>query len=149
MKTSDDGRRAIMQREGVKLRAYRDSVGIPTIGVGHTSAAGPPEVRIGMLDISRHEAEAILTRDLAKFEGAITQHVIVPLEQHEFDALVSFVFNVGEGAFAKSTLLKKLNAGDRKGAADQFLVWTKAGGKTLKGLVTRRNSERAQFLGAL
>lgn len=146
MTTSASGRHAISQREGVRLTAYQDSVDVWTIGVGHTAAAGPPSPHAGMT-ISAAECDAILSRDLATFEGGVLKAVKVSLRQNEFDALVSFAFNVGLGAFAKSTLLKKLNADDRNGAAEQFLKWTKAGGKTLAGLVTRRQSERRQFLG--
>ena len=149
MKTSAAGRKLIEQREGVVLTAYRDSAGVLTIGVGHTSAAGSPTVTPGMT-ITAAEASEILYRDLAVFETAVNSLVKVPLNQNEFDALVSFAFNVGAGALKTSTLLKRLNAGDRKAAADQFLVWNKitVGGKkkTLQGLVNRRKSEREQFL---
>lgn len=145
MRTSANGRAAIRMREGVRLKAYRDSVGVLTIGCGHTTAAGPPTVTAG-LTITEAECDAILSRDLTKFEAVINALVKVPLSQNAFDALASFVFNVGGGAFAKSTLLKRLNAGDKAGAADQFLVWNKAGGKTLQGLVNRRRAERKQFL---
>lgn len=145
MKTSAAGRKAITQREGNKLKAYLDSVGVLTIGVGHTSNAGPPKVTKGMT-ITAAESDAILSRDLATFERAVERSVKVPLSQNEFDALVSLAFNIGGGAFAKSTLVRKLNAGDKAGAAEAFLSWNKAGGKVLKGLVTRRQSERRQFL---
>lgn len=145
MKTSAAGRAAITRREGNVLKAYKDSVGILTIGVGHTSMAGPPKVTAG-LKITAEESDEILSRDLAKFEAAVEKAVKVPVSQNEFDALVSLAFNIGGGAFAKSTLVRKLNAGDRKGAADAFMSWNKAGGKTLKGLTTRRQDERKQFL---
>lgn len=146
MKTSAKGRKLLSEREGVRLKAYQDSVNIWTIGVGHTSAAGAPHVVPGMT-ITAAECDEILSRDLAKFEKSVLDAVTVPLAQHEFDALVSFAFNVGSGAFRGSELLKKLNSGDRKGAADEFRDWTKAGGKRLQGLVNRREGERAQFLG--
>lgn len=146
MKVSAKGRKLLSEREGVRLKAYQDSVNIWTIGVGHTSAAGAPHVAPGMA-ITAAECDEILSRDLAKFEKTVLDAVNVSLAQHEFDALVSFAFNVGGGAFAGSTLLKMLNAGDRKGAADEFRDWTKAGGKKLQGLVNRREGERAQFLG--
>jgi GH24 family phage-related lysozyme (muramidase) len=145
--TSPDGRAAITQREGNKLTAYRDSVGIWTIGVGHTAAAGEPIPRAGM-KITAAESDAILARDLHDVEAAIRNAVKVPLAQHEFDALASLTINIGAGAFAKSTLVKKLNAGDRAGAANAFLSWNKARGKVLKGLTARRTAERLQFLGA-
>lgn len=147
MVTSPAGRAAITQREGNVLTAYRDSVGILTIGVGHTTAAGAPTVAPGMR-ITPAESDLILSRDLAKFETAVLAAVKVPISQNEFDALVSLAFNIGGGAFAKSTLVRKLNEGDKAGAAEQFLVWNKAGGKVLKGLTKRRESERLQFLGA-
>ena len=145
MRTSAAGRKAITEREGVRLRAYQDSVGIWTIGVGHTSAAGPPTVTKG-LNITAALADQILTRDLSIFEKAVNNSVTVPLNQNEFDALVSLAFNIGAGAFQKSTLLKELNKGNRKAAADQFLRWNRAGGKVLKGLTNRRKAEREQFL---
>lgn len=144
--TSAAGRAAIAKREGNKLTAYRDSVGILTIGVGHTSA-GAPAVTAGMR-ITAEESDAILSRDLAQFEAAVRNAVKVPIEQHEMDALVSIAFNIGGSAFGKSTLVRKLNAGDRAGAANAFLSWDKAGGRTLPGLTTRRKAERLQFLGA-
>ena len=145
--TSPTGRAAIAAREGNILTAYKDSAGVLTIGVGHTSAAGPPLVAAGMT-ITAAEADEILSRDLGNVEIALGSAVTVPLSQDEFDALVSLTFNIGTIAFKNSTLLKKLNAGDRVGAADQFLVWNKAGGKVLQGLVNRRQAERAQFLSA-
>jgi lysozyme len=149
MRTSAAGRKAIAQREGNKLTAYVDSVGVLTIGVGHTSAAGPPVVKKGM-KITAAESDQILTRDLADVEASINKAVKVPLNQSQFDALVSLVFNIGGTAFAKSTLLKKLNARDYRSAADQFLVWNKGtvNGKrvAIGGLTTRRKAERVQFV---
>ncbi len=149
MKTSSTGRALIERREGVVLSAYRDSAGILTIGVGHTSAAGESRVTAGMT-ITAWQASEILSRDLVIFEAAVNASVRVPLNQNEFDALVSLAFNIGAGAFKGSTLLRKLNAGDRKGAADQFLVWNKitvnCKKQTVRGLTTRREAERKQFL---
>ena len=147
MKTSDRGVALIKAHEGLRLEAYPDPAHgwkVATIGYGHTTAAGPPKVERGM-KITEAGADAILRQDLAKFERYVTDAVKVPLNQNEFDALVSFTFNLGPGNLRSSTLLKKLNAGDRAGAADEFLKWTKAGGKTLPGLVKRREAERALF----
>lgn len=148
MKVSASGRKAIAGHEGVRLNAYPDPAtgGEPwTIGVGHTSAAGAPKVSKGMT-ITEAECDEILSRDLATFEKAVSRLVTVPLNQNQFDALVSFTFNVGAGNLGKSTLLKKLNAGDYRGAADQFAVWNKAAGKVMSGLTRRRAEERALFL---
>lgn len=148
MRTSASGRAAITRHESLRLTAYPDPAtgGEPwTIGVGHTSRAGPPKVTKGM-KITRAQADEILSRDLAAFEAAVSKAVKVPLNQNEFDALVSLAFNIGAGAFAKSTLVKKLNAGDRAGAANAFLSWNKAAGKVMKGLTKRREDERRLFL---
>ncbi len=144
MQVSSAGRAFIALKEGKRLSAYQDSVGIWTIGVGHTAAAGAPAPVKGMT-ISDAECDAILSRDLAAFEAGVEAAVTVSIAQHEFDALVSFAFNVGLGALRGSTLLKRLNAGDREAAAKQFSVWVKAGGKTLAGLVARRADEAALF----
>lgn len=145
MKTSAAGRAAIAQREGNKLKAYKDSVGIWTIGVGHTAAAGPPAPKAGMT-ITAAQSDEILARDIPKYEKPVNDAVKVPLTQNQFDALVSLAFNIGGGAFAKSTLVKKLNKRDYGGAAAAFMSWDKAGGKRIPGLTTRRNAERKQFL---
>ena len=144
MKTTATGRALIEAREGVRLKAYRDAVGIWTIGVGHTSAAGPPAVVAG-LSITPAQAGDILAQDLAQFERAVEAAVTVPIADHEFDALVSLAFNIGADAFARSTLVRRLNAGDRAGAAEAFLMWANAGGKPI--LLSRRKAERKQFLG--
>lgn len=139
------GLTVIKHFEGLELRAYQDSVGVWTIGYGHTAAAGPPTVYAGQT-ITEAEAEAILKRDLELFERGVRDLVTVPLNSNQFSALVSFAFNVGLGALRDSTLLRLLNAGDYQGAADQLPRWVKAGGQTLPGLVRRRDAERALFL---
>jgi GH24 family phage-related lysozyme (muramidase) len=134
--------------EGLRTAAYPDpgTGGEPwTIGYGHTSAAGPPSVYPG-LKITVQEAEEILKRDLAVFEQAVASAVKTDLTENQFSALVSFTFNVGAGAFRDSTLLRKLNAGDSAGAANEFLRWVYAGGKVMAGLQRRRKAERALFL---
>lgn len=144
MKVSAAGRKAIAKHEGNKLEAYLCPAGVWTIGVGHTAGAGLPHPKAGM-KITAEESDEILSRDLVTFEKAVLKAVKVPLTQNQFDALVSLAFNIGAGAFAKSTLVRKLNAGDYKGASAQFDVWNKAGGSVMKGLVSRRASERALF----
>lgn len=111
---------------------------IPTIGWGCTEG-----VTMGMV-WTREEAEEGLRRELAKHEALVASLVTVPLTQHQFDALVSFSYNVGK--LAQSTLLKKLNAGEFAAAASEFAAWTKAGGHEQPGLVRRRAAERALFL---
>lgn len=143
MKTSQEGANRIAEHEGLRLEAYPDpgTGGEPiTIGVGHTGG-----VKLGDR-ITKEQAIDFLAADLDSAERAVSGAVKVPLSQKEYDALVSFVFNVGAGAFRSSTLLKLLNVGDRRGAADQFLRWTKAGGRDMPGLVRRRADERKWFL---
>jgi lysozyme len=142
LRMSADGRAQLIRREGFKTRAYRDSVGVWTIGVGHTSAAGEPRVTPG-LTISKAQVDEILSRDLVQYETAVRSAVRVPLTQGQFDALVSLCFNIGVGGFKGSTVVKRLNAGDYKGAADAMLLWNKP-----KEIIGRRKSERAQFLAA-
>lgn len=140
MKMSDRGRAVLSAREGVRTKAYRDSVGVWTIGIGHTSDAGPPQVTAGM-SITRAEVDSIFRRDLVQYEKAVDEAITVPITQNEFDALVSFCFNIGTGGFKKSSVVRKLNAKDRKGAADAFLLWNKP-----PEIMGRRQGERQQFL---
>jgi lysozyme len=95
--------------------------------------------------LSADEIDEILRKDLARFEAGVLRLIKIPLTQGQFDALVSFSFNVGLGNLQNSTLRMKINRGDYKGAAEQFLVWTKAGGKVLPGLVKRRTHEKEMF----
>lgn len=126
--------------EGVRLTAYQDSVGIWTIGYGHTAGVKPGQV------ITSQEAENLLTKDIAATEAGVRKLVPDTCTENQFSALVCFAFNVGLGSLSKSTLLKKMKAGDIKGAADEFLRWNKAGGKVLAGLTNRRVAERQLFL---
>lgn len=130
--------------EGKMLKAYKDPVGIWTIGYGHTAAAGPPAPKAGMV-ITDKMAESLLIKDLVKYENAVKSAVKVPMNENQFGALVSLCYNIGPGNFAKSTLVRKLNAGDISGATTQFDVWVNAGGKKLAGLVRRRDAEQALF----
>lgn len=140
-RVTDVGIKMIKQWEGLKLYAYRNFQNEPwTIGHGHTSAAGIPNVREGMR-INEVEAEEILKADLRKFEEDVSSLVKVPLTPHQFDALVSFAFNVGTGALHKSTLLKKLNAGDYDSVPGELMKWVKSKGKRMQGLVNRRSAE--------
>jgi lysozyme len=139
MRTSLAGIQAITKREGVRYAAYRDTKGIWTIGVGHTAAAGPPIPAQGMR-ITPSECDEILARDLLAFEKPISAAVKVIVSPNEFDALVSLAFNIGIGGFLRSTVLRKLNAGDRTGAAHAFMLWNKP-----PEIIGRRASEMRQF----
>lgn len=140
MKTSPAGRAAIMQREGCRLTAYRDSVGVWTIGVGHTGRMSRPPVRPGM-KITAAQADAFLAADLAPVEKAINALVKVPITQNQFDAMASLAFNIGVGGFTGSSVLRALNARLYSHAADDFRMWERPA-----VLAKRRAAERAQFL---
>lgn len=141
MKTSENGKRFIKEKEGLRLEAYRCSAGVLTIGYGHTAGVVP-----GM-KIDLMQAEKFFLEDLQeKAEAVVNRLVKVPLTQGQYDALVSFTFNLGAGNLMKSTLLKLLNAGDYGGAAGQFERWNKSGGKITAGLVKRRKEEKEMFL---
>jgi lysozyme len=137
---SDQGLALTEQFEGLQLTAYQDPVGVWTIGYGHTGA----DVQPG-LTITQEQASDLLLQDVAGAVAAVNRLVTVPLTQNQFDALVDFTFNVGQGNLASSTLLRELNAGNTAGAAAQFLVWVYAKGVELPGLVTRRQAEAALF----
>ncbi len=141
MVTSKNGINLIKQFEGLRLSAYRCSAGVWTIGYGSTSG-----VRPGM-KITQAEAEQRLRADLSRFEQKLNKLVKVRLNQNEFDALVSFVFNIGITAFSNSTLLRLLNQGQaRVDVADQLVRWDKVNGQPVAGLTRRRAAERRLFL---
>jgi lysozyme len=141
MKMSDVGLAFLRECEGFRGRAYRDPVGVWTIGYGDTL-----DVRAGMV-ITPGEGEARLAKRLPQFEAFVDGLVKVPLNQGQYDALVDFTYNLGPTALQGSTLLRKLNAGDYAGAAAEFPKWCHAGRDVLPGLVTRRARERAMFEG--
>lgn len=143
MRTSANGLRFIAGFEGWRSHAYPDpgTGGAPwTIGFGHTGR----DVHPGLV-ISRARGFQLLRRDVATAEAAIARYVKVGLSQHRYDALVSFIYNVGVGNFATSTLLRELNHSHYHAAADQFLRWTRGGSGVMAGLVRRRQAERALF----
>ncbi|WP_457584352.1 lysozyme [Ensifer canadensis] len=128
----------VKQWEGLTTKAYRDVAGVWTIGYGHTSVAGAPAVTPGMV-ITQAQADDILKADLATFEERVSRLVKVPLSDGQFAVLVSFDFNTGR--LGRSTLLKKLNAGDYDAVPAELMKWVNAGGKRVKGLVNRRAAE--------
>ena len=146
VKTSQAGIDFIKRHEGLRLTVYKDQAGLATIGYGHLNVPGASYSQITPI-----QAEEILRRDLARGEAVIVQSVKVPLSVNEFDALSSFIFNVGAGAFQSSTMLRKLNAGDKAGAADEFTRWVfitdPATGEKIvsNGLMKRRTAEKAVF----
>jgi lysozyme len=142
MRVSVAGLALIRKFEGLRTTAYRDAARVLTIGYGHTSKAGPPLVHEGMT-ITPREADMILSRDVRKFEERVNKAVKVPLNQAQFDALVSFVFNTGR--LEDTTLLAFLNRGNYAAVPAQMMQWTRAGGKTLQGLVNRRAAEASKW----
>ena len=143
MKASDNCIALIKRFEGYLNKPYLCPAGIPTIGFGTTVYPSGKKVLLSDPPITMTEACFFLKNDLIRFENAINKAVTVPITQHQFDALCSFVYNVGVGAFLDSTLLKKINAGEYAG--DEFLRWNKAGGKVLTGLIERRQAEKVLF----
>lgn len=141
MQTSKNGIDFIKRFEGLRLEAYLCSAGVASVGYGHTLGVKPGD------KITQAQADAFLREDLEPCERAVSDLVKVPLSQGQHDSLVSFIFNLGRGAFASSTLLKWLNRGDYDGAAGQFERWCRAGGRVLPGLLKRRHAEAAMFLG--
>ncbi|MEB0362125.1 lysozyme [Citrobacter freundii] len=148
MQTSEKGIKNIKDFEGCSLTAYPDpgTGGAPwTIGYGWTHPVDGKPIKPGMT-IKQETADRLLKTGLVSYENDVLKMAKVKLTQGQFDALVSFAYNVGSRALSTSTLLRKLNNGDVNGAADEFLRWNKAGGKVLNGLTRRREAERALFL---
>ncbi len=142
---SKNGLALLKSFEGCELTAYQDSVGVWTIGYGWTQPVNGKPVGKGMT-ITQDTADSLLCSGVVQYEKGVTGLVKVSVNQNQFDALVDFAYNLGVKALEGSTLLKKLNAGDYAGAADEFPKWNKAGGKVLNGLVKRRAAERSLFL---
>lgn len=152
METSDKAKKLIASDgwEGTELKIYKDSASYPTIGVGHLltkDELSSGEIMINgqpvsfLEGITQHEALDLLEQDLRIAEQAVNDGVKVPLNQNQFDALVSFVFNVGTGAFKNSTLLKRLNEGDYDEVPAQLRRWVRSGKRIINGLINRREKE--------
>lgn len=140
MKVSQTGLDLIKRFEGLEKSAYLCPAGILTIGYGHTAGVKEGDT------CTPEQAEVWLREDCRVAELTINSNVDVQLNQHQFDVLVSFIFNLGPGNFIKSTLLKKLNSGDYTGAADEFDRWVNARGRKLPSLIRRRAAKKAMFL---
>lgn len=150
MQMSEKGKELLAQWEGLELNVYNDVAGLPTIGVGHLLTRD--ELTSGKIYIqgepvryanglTRKQALDLLGQDLNKFEKAVNDNVAVQLRQNQFDALVSFSFNVGPDAFRNSTLLKVLNQNKYDEVPNQLRRWVFAGGKKVQGLINRRENE--------
>ncbi len=142
---NESGIELIKHFESLRLKAYQDSVGVWTIGWGHTGLTHKDGTVYEGREITEDEAEALLKRDLKTFEEAVENCVDVDIDDNQFSALVSFAFNLGGTNLNRSTLLKKLNEKQYFNASKEFKKWSKAGGKRRGGLVRRRISERNLF----
>lgn len=141
MKISEEGISLIKKFEGCELRAYLDAVDVPTIAYGRTK-----DVKIGDI-CTQQQAEDWLEEELVEYAGYVEKAVTVPLEQNQFDALVSWTYNLGPSNLNRSTALKLLNMSEYDGVPAQLKRWNKAGGKVLEGLVRRREAEAEMFKG--
>jgi lysozyme len=146
MKVSEQCIKMIKHHEGVRKKPYQDPIGLWTVGVGHLIEDGKKLPKEWNRELTDEEVDELLYKDLKRFETGVKRLTKVALSQGQFDALVSFSFNVGLGNLQSSTLRSKLNREDYKGAAEEFPKWRRAGGKILPGLVKRRVDERALFL---
>ena len=139
MKISNTGIDLIKHFEGCETAAYKCPAGVWTIGYGHIKGVQEGDV------ITETQAHEMLVEELSEYENYIHDLVECPLNQNQFDALVSWVFNLGSGNLASSTLLRVLNSGEYKGVPEQIMRWNKAGGKVLAGLTKRRQAEAELF----
>ncbi len=140
MRTSPAGVEAIKRFEGCVLETYKCAAGVDTIGYGHTGRDVVPG-----LVWSQKQADAALVKDLGRFELAVEDAIARPMTQGQFDALVSLAFNIGAEHFRTSTLVKRFNAGDERGAGLQFIVWNRVAGKVSAALLERRAAELWTF----
>ena len=141
MKTSEEGKALIKKFEGCKLEAYQCSANVWTIGYGHTAGVSEGDV------CTQEDADRMLAEDLEEFEGYVREAVDVPLEQHSFDALVAWTYNLGPGSLQSSTMLKRLNESNFDEVPNEMRRWNKSGGQVLDGLVRRREAEALLFQG--
>ena len=145
MNISEKGLNIIKKFEGLVLKPYLCPAGVPTIGYGSTVYPNGRAVTLKDKAITENEAHQILLATVKKYEDAVNRYVSVSLTQNQFDALVDFAYNVGIGNLQKSTLLKRVNAGDFAGAKREFSKWIYGAGKPLKGLINRRAAEEQLF----
>lgn len=141
MKISIEGLSLIKKFEGLELEAYKCAAGVWTIGYGHIKDVKEGDV------ITKAEADEMLVHEIEEYENYVNTAVNVPLSQNQFDAIVSWVFNLGNGNLRASTMLKVINSGDHAGVPAQIKRWNKAGGKVLEGLIRRREAEALLYEG--
>ena len=139
MTISQEGIALIKRFEGCELKSYRCSAGVPTIGYGSTKGVSMD------MEITQERAEALLIEDISDFEEEVNKCVKVPLTQNQFDALVAWTFNLGGPNLRNSTMLKVLNEGEYEKVPSEMKRWNKAAGKTLDGLIRRREAESLLF----
>jgi lysozyme len=147
-KINEAGMRLIMQSEGCRLRAYPDPANAPPRGDGTPWTCGwgstGTDIKEGVT-WTQEQCDKRLMEDLAKFEKAVDELITYPLSSNQFSSVVCFVYNIGVGAFKKSTMLRLINSGDLVGASRQFALWVRANGRVMAGLVTRRQAEMNLF----
>lgn len=158
MQVSEKGKKLLAEWEGVKLQVYKDVAGLPTIGVGHLLTrdeltSGKIWIRGGPIKyangLTKEQVMDLLGQDLEEFEKVVNNSVKVELKQNQFDALVSFTFNVGANAFKNSTLLKVLNQGQYEEVPNQLRRWVYAGGQKVQGMINRREKEINLWKGSI
>ena len=146
MQLSTNGFNLLAELEGVVLNPYKDSVGIPTIGIGSTYYEDGTKVTMKDKAITKERAIQLAKNVVKSFEARVNEVILLPMTQNQFDAMVLLCYNIGESGFARSSVVRNFNAGNLQKAADSFLLWNKAGGKVSKGLTNRRQKERNLFL---
>ena len=146
LQLSANGFKLLGELEGIVLKPYRDSVGIPTIGIGSTYYEDGTKVRMTDKPITTERAIQLAKNVVKTFELKVNQAILLPMTQNQFDAMVLLCYNIGTSGFARSSVVRYFNQGNLQQAADSFLLWNKAGGKVSKGLTNRRIKERALFL---
>jgi lysozyme len=147
MKVSKECLKMLAHHEGVRQKPYKCPAGLWTVGVGHLIGDGKSLPDSWNKTFTLDEVYDILAKDVTRFERGVNKYITVPLRQNEFDALVSFSFNLGLGVLQRSTIRQALNRGDKAAAIQSLLKYNKAGGKVLKGLDNRRKDEAALFKG--
>lgn len=146
MQLSSNGFRLLGELEGIVLKPYRDSVGIPTIGIGSTYYEDGTKVKMTDKAITKERAIQLAKNVVKSFEQQVNKSILLPMTQNQFDAMVLLCYNIGESSFARSSVVRHFNKGNLQQAADSFLLWNKAGGRVVRGLTNRRKKERELFL---